>query len=146
VIATKSVMVDSGFWLGLFDPQDQYHVKAKTVPVELDKVNVVVPWPTLYETLSTRFVRDPRRVALLGTVLRRANIVLLSDVPYRDAALSAAVDAVAAGRYRALSLVDRVIRLTLEDVNVRISALVTFNPNDFRDVCVRRGIELLPAA
>jgi hypothetical protein len=32
------------------------------------------------------------------------------------------------------------------DANVRVSALVTFNPNDFRNVCARRGIELLSAA
>ena len=138
-------MTDSGFWFALFDPTDSYYPKAKDVPVAIDTMKILVPWPTLYEVLSTHFVRDLRRVALLGAVLKRANVVLLSDVPYREAALNNALEA-GGRKYRALSLVDRVIRMMLEDVNIPVSALITFNPNDFRDVCMRRGIELVPAA
>jgi hypothetical protein len=36
-----------------------------------------------------------------------------------------------------LSAADRVIREILSDRSLRISALITFNPRDFEDVCKR---------
>jgi hypothetical protein len=46
--------------------------------------------------------------------------------------------------HRALSLVDAVLRLVLVDRNVKIDALITFNPGDFSDICQRSGIEVFP--
>ena len=46
-------------------------------------------------------------------------------------------------RRRPMSLVDMVMRLMLEDVNVRVNGLLTFNRRDFYDVCRRRGLEML---
>ena len=43
-----------------------------------------------------------------------------------------------------ISLVDEVIRLALMDPNVKIDAMVTFNPSDFFDICQSRHIELIP--
>ena len=31
----------------------------------------------------------------------------------------------------------------VEDVNVDVSYLATFNVNDFRDVCEKRGVEII---
>ena len=46
-------------------------------------------------------------------------------------------------RARPISLVDMVMRLMLENVNVPVSGLLTFNPKDFHDVCRKRGLEML---
>ncbi|MDZ7760804.1 MAG: hypothetical protein U5L00_11175 [Desulfovermiculus sp.] len=46
--------------------------------------------------------------------------------------------------HRSLSLVDAVLRLVLVDRNVKIDALITFNPGDFSDICQRSGIEVFP--
>jgi len=43
---------------------------------------------------------------------------------------------------QSLSLVDRVIRKMLSDVNIHIEALITFNPADFADVCKRTNRHL----
>lgn len=141
---SRSVMVDTGFWIAFYEPRDQYHMRAKSLDLDLDAVPLLVPWPSLYETFSTRFVRDQRRVSLFMTVLRRSNITRFEDQKYREDALEIGVTA-KPKRYRPLSLVDRVIRLALEDPDVNVGGLLTFNPNDFRDVCRRRGIELIPA-
>jgi hypothetical protein len=45
---------------------------------------------------------------------------------------------------RSLSLVDRVLRRALSDVNLRIEALITFNPADFADVCQKYKRIMLP--
>jgi hypothetical protein len=45
---------------------------------------------------------------------------------------------------RPLSLVDCLIRVMLEDTNIRINYLATYNNSDFYDVCATRNIELIP--
>jgi hypothetical protein len=68
-------------------------------------------------------------------------VALIDDALYRDRAYEMTVsDAIR--RHRRISLTDMVIRLMLEDVNVRAGYLFTFNPGDFADVCRRRGIEI----
>jgi hypothetical protein len=42
-----------------------------------------------------------------------------------------------------MSLVDITLRLMLDDVNLKIDALITFNVGDFVDVCSAKGIELI---
>jgi predicted nucleic acid-binding protein len=44
---------------------------------------------------------------------------------------------------RTMSLADMVMRLMLEDVNIRVNGLLTFNRKDFHDVCRKRGLEML---
>ena len=42
-----------------------------------------------------------------------------------------------------ISLVDSVMLLMLEDKNIRIGAILTFNDRDFTDICYSKGIEQL---
>ena len=46
-------------------------------------------------------------------------------------------------RKRPLSMVDCLIRLMIEDVNVKLHYLATFNHRDFLDVCAARRIEII---
>ena len=43
---------------------------------------------------------------------------------------------------RSLSLVDAVLPAIIEDTNVAVAAMLTFNKRDFHDVCRQRAIEL----
>ncbi|MDR3556048.1 MAG: hypothetical protein P4L55_14920 [Syntrophobacteraceae bacterium] len=137
----KNLLVDSGFWYALYDIRDTYHEDARILADLLDHSNLVLPWPCLYETLNTRFVK--RRVWLDGFFVYsgHANTVRLSDEPYRDKALEKVSRSTAP--WMSLSLVDWVIRLAIEDRNTKIDAVVTFNPDDFSDVCHSRRIELI---
>jgi len=136
------ILADSGFWMALFDSRDEHHLEAATLPIDFDRVAVLVPWPSLYETLNSRFVKDPRRLAALRVVLARRNVVLVDDHPYRE---DAYIDLEMAGSARPLSLVDRVIRLLLADPSLRVGAVVTFNAADFFDVCRTHSIEIVPS-
>ncbi len=42
-----------------------------------------------------------------------------------------------------MALVDMVIRLILDDINVRKDGLLTFNHKDFADLCRKHQIEML---
>src|SRR5258708_511801 len=86
MLANQRVVADSGFWMALYDTKDAFHLEANTLPVDLDSVALLVPWPSLYETLNTRFVRDQRRIAAFHLALRRSNVHLVDDLPYRDEA------------------------------------------------------------
>ena len=141
MLVNKRVIADSGFWMALYDPKDQYHLEAYTLPVDLDSASLLIPWPSLYETLNTYFVKDPRRVTAFRLVLGKSNVHLVDDLPYRDDAYAS----VTSGRSaRQLSLVDQIIRLILADSAWRVGAIVTFNKVDFIDVCRRRAIEIVP--
>ena len=137
----KNLLVDTGFWYALYDIRDSCHEEARRLADILDRSNLILPWPCLYETLNTRFVK--RRDWLDGffEFCGHSTTVRLSDEPYRDKALAKVFKSPAP--WMSLSLVDWIIRLAIEDRNLRIDAMVTFNPKDFFDICHPRRIELI---
>ncbi len=150
----RRVCADACFLIALYHERDGFHAIARQWFADLfeNTLNrLIVPWPALYETVSTRMVRSPRRVERMYTEWRnlRANqrLDLLDDGPFRDGAIDGcfAEPAKGARRYRALSLSDRVIREMLADTGTRIDVFLTFNASDFIDVCQKFRREMLPA-
>jgi predicted nucleic acid-binding protein len=148
----SDICVDTGFLIGLYDLSDQYHERAKTYFAqyfETSNNRLLVPFPILYEAVSTWFVRDRRVITLLERdwkhLLLQRRLVLMTDLPFRDDVIDECFAELGKplAQYRALSAVDRVIRRILSDVNIRVSAFVTFNPGDFADVCGRFNRELV---
>ena len=138
----RNLIVDTGYWYALFDPRDPMAAAARAKADTIEEFNVVLPWPTLYETLRTRFVKNAGGTAAFERVLRRPNVTLLDDKRYRDRALDATLEGARLGR-RAISLCDMLIRLIIDDNSVRIAAVLTFNIRDFQDVCRARSVEIL---
>ncbi len=138
----RSVLPDTGLWYALFDARDRYSEQAQAKVSYLELSTIVIPWPVLYETLSTRFVRNTRALGHLQRFLARPGIELLDDSPYRDAAFDLACKS-SLFRARPLSMVDCALRLILDDVNTRIDCFLTFNAGDFADICRKRRIELV---
>ena len=140
--SAKGVVVDAGYWYALFDARDALHSQADAKASHIDSLTVVFPWPTLYETLGTRFVKNRLGMDGLARVLKRPNVRFIDDGPYREVALDATLREARLGK-RAISLCDMVIRLMIEDVNLRIHAMLTFNEKDFSDVCRSARVEFL---
>lgn len=138
----NSVIVDSGFWYALFDPRDQYHLKANELVEYLNLATVIVPFPILYETLNTRFNKKRQWVSEFNRFLFSVNTIVFNDEIYKNSALSLTIES-SNNTERHLSLVDMVLRLMLDDVNVKIDYLITFNAGDFIDVCQRRNILII---
>ncbi|HEV3157330.1 MAG TPA: hypothetical protein VGZ00_08285 [Candidatus Baltobacteraceae bacterium] len=136
----KTVLIDTGFWYAFYNIRDQYHEQAVRKKGILEASTVLLPWPSLYETLNTRFTRNTIAVGRFEALLRKAHVIRFSDEPYREAALKAVMTTVAS---RSMALVDMVIRLILDDINVRKHGLLTFNHRDFSDICRKHRIEIL---
>lgn len=138
-----SILLDSGVWYALCDSRDRTASREviDEIYARVKVHTIVVPWPIVYETLRTRFVRSRPAMERFKQEIKSPRIILLDDAPYRDDALAHAIDW-SLRRGRALSMVDCVLRLLLDDVQTRIQYLVTFNQRDFVDVCERRRIEV----
>ena len=146
------ICADSSFLIALYDETDDYHIRATRcfeTYVERGPHALLMPWPVLYESISTRMARVGRRMEKINThfkTLRTNNkLNFLDDTLYREKALEKAFPEGRSNRqYRALSLVDRVIREILSTRAIQIHALATFNTSDFRDVCRDFRKKLLP--
>ena len=83
------VLVDSGFFIALFNERDQHHASARRLEEWLDFVPIVLPWPILYETVNTRLARRPQNLAKFGAIVRLPETLLLDDTPYRVGSFAA---------------------------------------------------------
>jgi predicted nucleic acid-binding protein len=134
------VLADTGFWIALFCKRDAHHQTAKGLSATvLD--NVYMPWPLMYEALNTRMVKNPNFVSGFA---RHAFATdrRIDDTKYRDECVRRTIDD---SKRRPMSLVDRVVRAIIDDSDMQIGTLLTFNDGDFVDVCRIRGVEMWPA-
>ncbi len=138
----KIVLTDSGFWLGLVDPTDQYHQQSNVIAKLIEGYTVIFPWPCLYETISTHLTRRRQRLLYFEEFLNAPNIILLDDSAYKANALSEVfqLNRVSGFTY---SLTDSVIRALLTDAHIPLPYLATFNNSDFEDLCQQRRIEIV---
>jgi predicted nucleic acid-binding protein len=137
-----TLLVDSGFWYALYDKTDQHHAAAREKSDLIESANILILWPVLYETFNSRFAKNKVTLRSFERLLRQAHVSLLPDDNYREAALDACFS-LALNQSRTIALVDMVIRLIVEDRRVRKHGLLTFNPRDFNDVCLRHQVEIL---
>lgn len=138
----KTILTDSCFWLGLIDSSDQHHDKSTNIAELIDPYQIIVPWPILYETISTHLTRRRNQLILLEELITKPNVLLFDDKDYKDEALRQVLNLNRHSGYT-YSLVDGVIREILKDINVRLHYFVTFNQRDFVDICVHRQIEII---
>ena len=138
----NNIIVDSGFWFALYDSRDYYHHNANEIAEYLRLGNILIPYPTLYETINTRFSRRVEWLSEFQNLINQNNVILIDDSEYKDDALNLTFDT---NNFRnfSLSLVDMTIRLMLDDKNLNINYLISFNERDFIDICQRNFISLL---
>ena len=148
----KRLMVDACFLIAVFDKRDKYEAQADQIFSEyVEKTNnvLLVPWPIVYESISTRMVRTQSNMVIVERTWRKLQeskrIELVDDAEYREDVIEAAFQETTRerGSYRELSLADRVVRNMLADVNLKIDGFVTFNFGDFSDVCAEYNREIV---
>lgn len=138
----NNILVDSCFWYALFDKSDKYYYKAQEMKDYLELGNIILPFPSLYETLNTRFSKRENWMFAFEEYIKRETTFLIPDTTYREQALSNTFF-YSLSQKRPMALVDISIRLMLEDVNLNINTLITFNVGDFFDICASKSIELI---
>lgn len=137
-----NIIFDTCFWYALYDEKDQYHTQAlHIVDKYLNKQHkLVIPFPSLYETLNTEFAKQEKWMIAFNKLLsNNTKVFIIHDDKYREEAFKSTFITVR----RHLSLVDTIIRMMIDDPNNKIGALVSFNIGDFEDVCRKRQIELI---
>jgi hypothetical protein len=114
---------------------------------------LLVPWPILYESFNTEFSGDRRRVLRLDSewaeLDKLGRVEFLDDSLFRSKTLvdwRKAEPQTGKKRDRGLSLVDRVLMAIIQDRTISVGAILTFDRNDFRGICARRNIEIIPGA
>ena len=137
----QRILIDSGYFFALVEPRDPYHDEALDKQYWLDMFPAVLPWPILYETINTRLVRDPDKVAQFERLANAPETEFVDDSPYRDAAYEDVIARAKAGH--PLSLVDAILHSVITDPDIRVDAMLTFNLRDFSSVCSERRIEIL---
>ncbi len=138
----ERVLIDTGYWIALFNDRDGYHNDAQEFYEILLETNIILPWPTLYETINTRLSKNKNGINQFDKVLHQPNTMLLDDTEYKARALNFSLEN-STKAIRPISLVDSIIREILADINVNITYLLTYNKGDFIDLCHQRKIEIL---
>ena len=136
------ILVDSSFFFALLTKKDSRHKEAYEKREWLETFHIIVPWPILYETINSKFVKDPEQIKAFERIIRQCNTTLLDDSKYREEAYKCTLLETKSG-VDAVSLVDSVLYEIIEDVNVHISAILTFDRRDFASICASRDIEII---
>lgn len=141
----KIVLIDSCFWFALLGTRhDEYAPAAKSIFERLETLQcyIIIPYPSLYETVNTKLLKDKYKNAadwFLEQLNTNPRYIKVTDDNYRETAFSATT----ADRVRGISLVDNILRVMMTDTTLKIDTLITFNTSDFVDTCTRNGIELI---
>ena len=141
-MTVNNIILDTCFWRAIYDPKDDYYDSAQHISdIYVDKpaYKILVPYPTMYELLRTEFVKNKANINALDNFLKKECIEKVCDEPYRDRAIELSLN----NNKRNLSIVDNLLRLMLEDTDLQIDGIVTFNVGDFIDVCKKRDIILI---
>lgn len=136
-----NVLIDTGFWYAYYNERDSYHDKAINMMPFLEKHTIIIPYPSLYETINTRFAKRKEWMNSFKVIVLSPTNMLINDEKYKKEALSMTMET-SLEKGRPISLVDMVIRQMLDDVNLKSDAIVTFNPGDFYDICLRNKIKI----
>jgi predicted nucleic acid-binding protein len=138
----KNIMVDTCFWIAYCDPSDGKHTEAIEWSKKIFDYPVLCPFPTLYEFLDTRFSRRPEVINEFDNMIKKGLLKFVYDDKYRDNIVNGYIE----GNkfFSQYSLVDLIINRMIEDVNLKIDYLFTFNQEDFKRACNKRNIEMLP--
>jgi predicted nucleic acid-binding protein len=136
----KNVLIDTGFWFALYDSRDSNHNSALDIVEILETENILIPWPTLYETLNTSFSENRSYMAGFDTFISKPFVNKINDEDYKNKAYDNIFEFSKNGK-RTFSLVDLIIREMLMDIGIKIHYLLTYNEHDFSDLVYIRGLE-----
>lgn len=112
-----NVIVDTGFWYSFLGTREQErHTVAENVFYRLvqQETNFLVPFPTLYEAINTKLLKDKYRDKadwFLKQLQSNPHFINIPDDEYKELAYNKTIEE----NYRGFSLVDNVIRVMMED-------------------------------
>lgn len=136
------VIVDTGFWYSLLGTRErEKHALAERIYEDLVSkgVKFIVPFPTLYETLNTKLLKEKYQNKSEWFLKQLSANPLFEAVPdekYREEAYTLTT----VNNSRGISLVDNIIRVMIQKNTPKLDMLLTFNLGDFVDVCAKSNV------
>lgn len=138
----NNILIDTGFWFGLYDKRDNYHKESNDLVEYINLGQILIPFPTIYETINTRFAKNRDGIQSFENIINQQNVILIDDKDYKEIALELTFNS-SIRMNKPYSLVDMILRLMLSDKTLNVNYLLSFNPNDFFDICQSRNIKIL---
>ena len=131
--------------MGFIDPTDQHHEKSLNISGYLDRCDIIIPWPCLYESLSTHTTRNKSQLFTLKEIINRPNIIRFDESPYKDNALQEVFELNKFYGY-SFNLTDCLILEILKDTTIKIDYLITYDTEferNFAPIFQARGIKII---
>jgi hypothetical protein len=151
----KRFLVDSGFILALYKNEGEQTKRVRQTfnrIISASENVLILPWPIMYERLNSQFAENKdwiKRFNVDWSNLQRARkFEYADDAPFREACRKEllGLSPERSGRFRGLSLVDRILMDLIDDRSRKIEALLTLDLADFSGFCSKKQIEILPRA
>ncbi len=90
------------------DPCYDYKEKELDEIMEVvDDTTLLIPWPSLYETVNTRLSKNKNGIINFESLIKRPNTILLDDSAYKESALDYSMEN-STKSIRPISLVDSI--------------------------------------
>src|SRR4030042_1269773 len=83
-IGMNNILIDTGFWFALYDKRDPNYWKATELFEYLSVGQIIIPYPSLYETINTRFVRNKQGLSEFKLLVYKSEVHLLDDSVYKS--------------------------------------------------------------
>lgn len=135
-------IIDTGFWYSLLGTREiDRHNKAMEIYEVLKARNVelVIPYPTLYEAINTKLLRDKNRKAaqwFIKQLNSNPKFCAVPDDEYAEEAYALTIK----DNPRGISFVDNILRVMVKRRTPALDMLVSFNPGDFVDICAQYNV------
>lgn len=125
----SNILTDTGFWRALVDVKDQHHTEAimQMDIITANKHTLLIPWPIMYETLKTKFVKNAIHLLRFKNALEQLKTEFIDDSKWRKSCMEVIFD----NHYNNASLVDLILVAMIEDKSIHIDFLITYNERDF---------------
>lgn len=123
----KTLIIDTCFWIALFSPEKepQHQEIVELVIDVIDNHKILIPYPTLYEFLDSKFYRKGRLNQFYKD-LAKPNFEKIDDSKYKEKALSNFFIK-SKQTNQDVSFVDEVIKEMIDDVNLKTDFIITFD-------------------
>jgi predicted nucleic acid-binding protein len=123
------ILADTCFWRALVDKRDQNHkIALKQMDIIIkNKHTILIPWPTMYETLKTKFVKDTYHMSRFIESLAKIKPEYVDDSKWRDSCFKPICEK----KCNHASLVDAIILSIIEDKSIHIDNIITYDEHDF---------------
>lgn len=139
----KTLIIDTGYWIALFNPEKNVdkHDIVEFVTEIINDYQVLIPFPTLYEFLNSKFSRN-RKAINFKNELSKPQYIMIDDSKYKELALSNFFEKTQHLNNEDVSLVDEVIKGMIDDTNLKTDFLITFD-DALKNYALSKNVKVL---